>query len=92
MPNKQEPILVHVSTFFRLPKIDVKVPSTGLESRLHLLFWNFTIFFIIYIVININNIIIIIVKGLNLGVISKGWVWSSGWTDDYSYYYYKWYR
>ena len=72
MPNKQEPILVHVSTFFRLPKIDVKVPSTGLESRLHLLFWNFTIFFIIYIVININNIIIIIVKGLNLGVISKG--------------------
>ena len=72
MPNKQEPILVHVSTFFRLPKIDVKVPSTGLESRLHLLFWNFTIFFNIYIVININNIIIIIVKGLNLGVISKG--------------------
>ena len=44
MPNKQEPILVHVSTFFRVPKIDVKVPSTGLESRLHLLFWNFTIF------------------------------------------------
>ena len=72
MPNKQEPILVHVSTFFRVPKIDVKVPSTGLESRLHLLFWNFTIFFIIYIVININNIIIIIVKGLNPGVISKG--------------------
>ena len=96
MPNKQEPILVHVSTFVRLPKIDVKVPSTGLESRLHLLFWNFTIFFIIYIVINIINIIniiiIIIVKGLNPGVISKGWVWSSGCTDDYYYYYYKWYR
>ena len=72
MPNKQEPILVHVSTFFRLPKIDVKVPSTDLESRLHLPFWNFTIFFIIYIVINIINIIIIIVKGLNPGVISKG--------------------
>ena len=62
MPNKQEPILVHVSTFFRLPKIDVKVPSTGLESRLQLLFWNFTIFFIIILLSTLLTLLLLLWK------------------------------